>query len=383
MSLRVAARMEGVERTLIRRIFDAAPPDAINLGLGQPDLPTPPRVALAGVRAIAEGRTGYTSTAGGARLREAIASQYRGFARGPEDVVVTVGSQEANFATLMALVDAGDEVLYPEPGYPAYPMMARLLGATPVAYPVRAERGFRIDPEEVGALLSDRTRAVIVCSPSNPTGAVEAPDDLERLAELLAAREVPWISDEVYSGFTYDAPFRSMREFSPRGGIVVSGLSKVFAMTGWRLGWAAGPSAFIARVTAAHQYLVNCAPSISQAAAESCFGAAAEEDRLRYLDVFRRRRDLMAEEIDRIPGVRFSLPGGAFYFFVDVSKYGTSLSLTARVLERRGVLTIPGVAFGGRGEGFVRLSFAAGEGDIVRGVRAFGEEIRRSPSCDP
>ncbi len=378
MSLCAARRMDGIQRTLIRQIFDSAPPDAINLGLGQPDLPTPPRVSLAGVGGIASGRTSYTSTAGDPALRAAIAARYAPFAAGAEDVVVTVGSQEAVFATMLTLLDPGDEVLVPDPGYPAYPIVARLVGAVPVAYRLRPERGFRIDPADVARALTARTRMVVVCSPSNPTGAVDRREDLDRLAVLLAERGIAWLSDEIYAGFAYDGPAPSISAFSPAGGIVISGLSKDLSMTGWRIGWAVGERALVSRIIAAHQYLVTCAPSVSQAAALAALSPDAEPERAAYLETFRRRRALMAEELSRIPGLRFDLPDGAFYFFVDASRFGSALPICRRVLERRKVVTIPGAAFGETCDGWIRISYAAPEEKIVRGIRAFGEELLSS-----
>ena len=373
--IREARRMQGIERTLIRRIHDAAPPGSINLGLGQPDLPTPPRISLAGIGGIGAGRTAYTSTAGDPAVRAAIAARYPGFAAGAGSVVVTAGSQEAVFASVLTLVDAGDEVLVPDPGYPAYPVIARLLGATAVPYPLRAARAFRLDPADVEDRITDRTRLVIVCSPSNPTGAVDRAEDLERLARLLEARGVAWLSDEIYAGFAYDGPAPSLSAFAPSGGVVVSGLSKDLSMTGWRIGWVAAPPDLAARITAAHQYVVTCASSVSQVAALAALAPEAEPERKAYLEIFRRRRDVMAEELSRIPGIRWEMPGGAFYFFVDVSRHGSSLDLCRRILEKRRVITIPGEAFGPGGAGFVRISYAASEEDIRRGIRAAGEEI--------
>lgn len=376
MSLRPARRAASLERTLIRRIFDAAPPDAINLGLGQPDLPTPEVVADAGVEAIRRGHTAYTSTAGDPALRAAIAERYAPFASGPEDVVVTVGSQEAMFAALLCLVDAGDEVLCPDPGYPAYPTVARLVGATPKAYPLRPDRGFRLDPADVEARLGDRTRAVILCSPANPTGAVHGEHELGAVVRMLERRGIAWLSDEIYAGFAYAGDPPSPRGLGEGHGVVVSSLSKDLSMTGWRVGWAVGPGEIVARVVAAHQHLVTCAPTVSQHAARAAFtedGRAAARD---YLERFRRRRKRMAEELARIEGIRFAIPDGAFYFFVDVSAFGDSLELARRILDRRKVVTIPGEAFGPGGAGYLRLSFAATEEDITRGVRAVGEELR-------
>jgi aspartate/methionine/tyrosine aminotransferase len=367
--------MDGIERTLIRRIFDAAPPGAINLGLGQPDLPTPPRIAVAGIAGIAEGRTGYTSTAGDPALRLAVARRYPAIADGPESVVITIGSQEAVFTTIMTLVDPGDEVLVPDPGYPAYPVVVSLLGGSAARYPLRHERRFRVDPDDVLGRITPKTRLVVLCSPSNPSGAMDDDHDLERLAAGLHAAGVPWLSDEIYSGFAYDREASSISRFDPEGGLVVSGLSKDLSMTGWRVGWVVGPRDIVARIIAAHQYVVTCASSVSQAAAVDALGDGAAADRAGYLEIFRARRARMAEELGRIPGLEVTMPDGAFYFFVDVRRFGDSLAIAERVLTRRKVITIPGEAFGPGGAGFLRVSYAASEEDITRGVRALGEEL--------
>ena len=375
MSLRVARRMDGIERTLIRRIFDGAPSGAINLGLGQPDLATPARISLAGIDGIVKGKTGYTSTAGVPAVRAAVAARYPGVASGAESVVITIGSQEAVFVSAMTLVDAGDEVLVPDPGYPAYPVVARLLGAQAVSYPLRPDRAFRVDPADVVSRLTPRTRLVILCSPSNPTGAMDREADLEILAGELFRRGIPWLSDEIYAGFAYDRPAPSISRFVPQGGLVVSGLSKDLSMTGWRIGWVVGPEAIVARITAAHQYVVTCASSISQAAALVALGEAAEIDRTAYLETFRRRRALMADELHAIPRLQVTLPEGAFYFFLDVREFGSSLSIAERLLHRRRVIVIPGEAFGPLGAGFLRVSYAATDDDIRSGVRALGDEL--------
>jgi aspartate/methionine/tyrosine aminotransferase len=291
---------------------------------------------------------------------------------------VTIGSQEAMFAACLTLLDPGDELLYPDPGYPAYPVVARLVGAVGVPYPLSPDRGFRLDPEDVRSRLSERTRLVLVCSPSNPTGAIHRASDLERLARMLDEHGAAWVSDEIYSAYRYDVPCPSLSTLSPGNGVVVSGLSKDMSMTGWRVGWVAGPPHIVTRIVAAHQYLVTCASTLSQKAALAAFTEQGERERDRLIARFRRRRDLMATELTRVPGIRFDLPEGAFYFFVDVSRHGPCLPLAHRILERTGVVTIPGVAFGSGGEGYLRLSYAAAEEDIVRGVRAIASELRLS-----
>jgi aspartate/methionine/tyrosine aminotransferase len=370
-----ARRMQGIQRTLIRRIFDAAPADALNLGLGQPDLPTPDAISLAGIAGIAEHRTGYSSTAGDPALRAALAERYHHAATGPESILVTVGSQEAMFASCLSLVDPGDEILYPDPGYPAYPVVAEMAGAHGVPYPLKATNQFRIDPADIESRITERTRLVIICEPSNPTGAISSQETLRSLAALLEARGIPWISDEIYSGFSYQHPFVSISEIAPAGGLVIGGLSKDLSMTGWRIGWVIGPPEIIQRITATHQYLVTCAPSVSQTAARAAFTSAGRAEAERYLAIFRGRRDVMAEELSRIPGIDATVPDGAFYFFINVSAYGDSLEIARRILEKQRVVTIPGEAFGVQGAGYLRISFATTEANIRRGIRAIGDEL--------
>jgi aspartate/methionine/tyrosine aminotransferase len=198
----------------------------------------------------------------------------------------------------------------------------------------------------------------------------------------LGEAQVAWISDEVYAGFVYNAPALSPASLST-GGIVVSGLSKDSSMTGWRIGWVVGPPPIVARIIAVHQYLVTCASSISQAAALAAFGEAGRRERARMLERFRARRALMARELEAVPGIRFAMPDGAFYFFVDVAAHGDSRSVARRILDRCGVITIPGVAFGDNGEGWLRISYAAREEEIERGVRAIATELSRSPDRPP
>lgn len=375
MSIRLAARAAGLKRTLIREIFESAPADAINLGLGQPDLPTPPSVALAGIAGIARGQTGYGPTAGDPALREAVAATQPELAQGADQVLITVGSQEAMFVACLALLDPGDELLYPDPGYPAYPTVAALAGGRGVAYPLRAENAFRIDAGDIESRLTERTRAVIVNEPSNPTGAISDPAELRRLALVLRSRGVAWISDEIYAGFVYERPLATLAAQDPAGGIVVSGLSKDTSMTGWRIGWIVGPREFVQRCTAVHQHLVTCASNVSQAAAVAAFRPEGRREREAYRETFARRRLLMARELSGIDGLRFAPPDGGFYFFVDAARFGDATECCRRILERGRVIVIPGVAFGRNAPDFIRISFAADELTIREGVRRIGEQL--------
>ena len=361
---------------MIRQIFDAAPAGAINLGLGQPDLGTPETVAEAGVRAIRDGATGYTTTAGLPALRLALRERYEGFLEDPDQIVVTVGSQEAMFAACTALLDPGDELLIPDPAYPAYPAIARLLGATPVRYPLRPERGFRIDPEAVAERITSSTRAVVICEPSNPTGAYSDHDDLERLAGLLAERDVAWISDEIYAAFDYEDAFVSMSQVAPGAGLVVSGLSKELSMTGWRIGWVAGPREAIGRIAALHQYLVTCAPHPSQHAALEALSPRGQAARQQMVQRFSLRRERVGQALASL-GLEFVRPRGAFYVFVDVRGFGDCVELAYRLLREQSLVTVPGAAFGPGGAGFLRLSFAADEADLDEGIARLGRALGR------
>lgn len=379
MRLRPARRVAGLERTLIRRIFDAAPPDAINLGLGQPDLATPPALSLAGIDALARGATGYTTTAGLAELRAAIGAAHPGGPVEPSRVLVTCGSQEALAVACLTLIDPGDEVLCPDPGYPAYPTLVELVGGRARRYRLREEAGFRARAEEIEPLLGARTRLVILGAPANPTGACHRRAELEALLELLRERGVAWISDEVYAGFAYDAPHLSPAELDGEGGVVVSALSKALCMTGWRVGWLVAPPDVMERAVAVHQHLVTCAPTPSQHAGLAAFDERGRRARTQLLERFRRRRALALDELGRA-GLRHAPPDGAFYVFVDVAAGGPSLDVCRRLLERRRVITIPGIAFGPAGEGWLRLSYAAPEAAIVAGIRALGEELAEAQS---
>lgn len=367
-------RVAGFERTLIRRVVDAAPTDAIHLGLGEPDLPTPRVIAAEGVRAIEEGRTRYTTTAGLPALRRAIADRYRP-APSVDEIVVTVGSQEAMYATLAAITDPGGVVVVPDPGYPAYATVARLLGLDVRTYPLDPSRRYRMRATDVLDRVDERTAAVVLCAPSNPTGAIPDVDEVERLARELDARAVPWVSDEIYDAFCYGRVCKSPREVVPTGGVVVSGVSKGACMTGWRLGWVVAPSEVAYRVNVVHQHLVTCAPSPAQYAAIAALGPAGVEARAGLHARFSARRDLVLEELGKIPSVSVDPPDGAFYVFARIEGCTDSMALAMDLVRNAGVVTVPGIAFGSGGEGALRLSYAASEASIVEGVRAIGAHL--------
>ncbi|MBN1938901.1 MAG: pyridoxal phosphate-dependent aminotransferase [Candidatus Aminicenantes bacterium] len=369
--VRLSARAWGLEKSLLRQIADLAGPDCINLGLGEPAFPTP-RAVLDGVsRNIGRWPLGYSANAGLPELRSRIAARAGGDLD-PSCVCVTSGSEEALFLALSILVDPGDEILIPEPGFPSYAGIVRLWGGRAVSYPLRPEDGFTLRSESLAPLLSEKTKAIVINSPSNPTGAVHPASELQRLAGILDERNISAISDEVYRDLYYgnDRP-ASIRTWLPDT-IVVDSLSKTSAMTGWRLGWCITPPGLAQAVTAVHQLAVTCASVPAQRAALLVLeGAADEERRANLIELKRRRQEALSGLKVRL-GLPFNDPDGAFYVFVDVSswkrKWGNSLQIARDLVSRAKVVTIPGIAFGSEGEGFLRFSFAGTSEDFAEGL---------------
>jgi len=370
--IRPAARASGLDKTLLRQIADLADENCVNLGLGELSFPTPRAVVEGVAREIGRWPLGYTANAGLPDLRALIAAR-SGPGIDPERVCVTSGSEEALFLTLAVLVDPGDEILIPDPGFGVYPKIVRLWGGVPVPYSLSWDDGFALRTEAIEAVLTTRTKAVILNSPNNPTGAVYAPEDLRRLAEILNERGIVPISDEVYRGIAYgDTPPASILTWAPSG-MRVDSLSKSCAMTGWRLGWCVVPPDFIKPVIGVHQLAVTCASAISQRAALIALGGEADEETKQNLVELRRRRDLALQCLRRDVELPVIEPAGAFYILVDVSSLranrGTSLEIAVRLASEYRLITIPGIAFGPGGEGSLRLSFAGSPEDFAEGVR--------------
>jgi aspartate aminotransferase len=369
--------LRGIEKSMIRKISDRAKPGSISLGLGEPDLPTPEVIRREAVRVISEEQNGYTLQAGILPLRERIAADYPQLNLTPEQVIVTAGSQESLYLILRTLVEEGDEVLMPNPGFIAYPMIAQMVGARAVTYRLPAKDDFSFDLEDFKSRLSPRTKVVICISPSNPTGRALSNDDLQGMAEAVVASgsNAFIISDEIYRElyFTAERP-ASISEFYPRT-IIVSGLSKSMRMTGWRIGWLAGDEAVMRAALVLHGYVVTCASSISQKTALAAWTNEAAAFRAEYRAIFHRRRDhllgLLRTELD----LRCVTPDGAFYTMVDVSGHGDELRVAEAGLEQ-GVVTIPASAFGSESKGFLRVSFCADEAKLTEGVRRLGAALK-------
>lgn len=364
-----AARLAGIEKSAIRQIYDRAPAGSINLGLGEPDFPTPPVIREEAVRCIHEEKIRYTPNAGLIELRRAIAGYYGDTAK-YENVCVTNGSQEALFVALMALIDPGDEVLCPDPGFVAYPTIVRMAGGEPVFYKLPAKYKFQLSVEDFKRKISSKTKAAIFNSPSNPTGSVLPPIDFACVAKLLAGSEIIVIADEIYQEIYFDRRPSSIKIFYPYS-LQISGLSKSHAMTGWRLGWVYGDPEIIRHLIVLHQYATTCASVISQRAALAAFTEQGRIATEKLREALRARRDFLVAQIDtQLAEFKLNriIPDGAFYLMLEVSRFGKSFEVAERLLTNK-VITIPGAAFGEEAEGYLRLSFAADFELLREGVR--------------
>jgi len=378
MSPMIAGRVAGLKRTLIREIFESAPADALNLGLGQPDIAPPAVLREALSRAASEGPSGYGPTAGDKALRAAIAGYYAPFARRAEDVVVTLGCQEATFAVLGCLLDPGDEVLCPDPGFPGAERAAKTWNAVPRFYPLRAENGFHLDVDEVLGMVGPATKAILVITPSNPTGTVEPRATIERLAEETARRGIALVVDDTYHQLCWTAEGRAFgAPQAPLEHVVVcGGLSKSVALTGWRVGWAVCPdAAFMAKLVAMQQTVLTCPATPIQIGARVAFTPEGEAAAREVKAIFRRRRDIVAEELGGRPEVRMAPLEGAFYAWVDASRCGGGIRFAKRLLEEEKIVVIPGEAFGAGGAGWFRISYAQEDNALRRALKVIAGRL--------
>jgi aspartate/methionine/tyrosine aminotransferase len=356
---------------LIRQITDRARPTSLHLGLGQPDLP----LSEAARRALGDVRDApYTSNRGDAELVERLRR------RTGSEVIVTCGVQEALAVAILGLVSPGADVLVPDPGFPAYPNLVRAAGANPIPY--RLGPRFALDPERVDDAWTDDTVAVLLNSPSNPTGAVADPVALNAVVAICEERGVFWVSDEIYEDFVWEGRHHSAREFGEQG-IVVSGLSKSHAAMGLRIGWLSGPAETVDALVPLHQHLVTCAPTISQKAAVAMLDEHIDQV-THVRRVFQARRRRLLECVAQWPNVPAPSVEGAFYAFVDVRQLldegESSLDLALAILEEADVVTIPGSGFGEAGEGFLRLAYTVEEDMLEDALQRVGGYLRKRSS---
>ena len=378
----VAQRARELEISGIRKMFDAARPNSINLGLGEPDFDPPAEVRRALTAAVEHGMNHYGPSAGLAALREKVAERYRdrdpGTAR--ENVIITSSGSEALVSAALTLYDVGDEVLIPNPGFVLYGPHARLAGATPVPYPLDEGHGFQPDFEALEALRTPRTRAIVVNSPSNPTGGVFPRATVDRLVAFADRYDLTIVSDEVYEEMVYDGQFASFWGRSDRV-VVVNSFSKTFAMTGWRLGFLVAPRPIAVELNKIHYHLVACPSTPAQAAvlAGLELGESAWRPMVRE---FAERRKLVVRSLNRIAGLSCVPPAGAFYAFPKFDWPLTAAEVAGGLLDR-GLITTPGDAFGSLGAGHLRLSFAASRPNLRQGLgilRDYAAGVVRRPS---
>jgi aspartate/methionine/tyrosine aminotransferase len=374
MQLKLPKRLQGVQPTLIRRIFERALPDSINFGLGEPDLPTPQFICEEAARVTLEEQNGYTNHAGLPALREKIAASYPHLDLQPNQVCVTVGSQEAMTAAFLAIVDTGDEVLIPNPGFPAYENCVKISEGVPVFYRLPAEKDFAFDIEEFKSKITTKTKVAVVISPSNPTGKIFTENDLQQIAEVLKDTGIYLISDEIYSDLYFTEKPRSASEFYEQT-IIVSGLSKSLSMTGWRVGWMASSQTDVVKAALTlHGFLTVCTSTISQKASLLGWTEEAERAKAKAREIYRRRGEFLIKLLQKELGLRGTQPEGAFYTMLDVRSLGDDLEIAEKFLQNR-VITVPGIAFGTEAKGFLRISFCNSEERIAEGVRRMGEVL--------
>jgi aspartate/methionine/tyrosine aminotransferase len=378
--VRLAERIEGIgtetsfEAAARARALEATGRHVIHLEIGEPDFDTPANIRRAAARALEDGFTHYGPPTGLPALREAIAAdatRRKGFDVSPDRVIVTPGAKPIMFYALLALAGPGDEVVYPDPGFPIYESMTRFVGATPVPIVLREENEFRLDTDELRRLVSPRTRLVIFNSPQNPTGSVLTKEDIEAIAAIAVERDVVVLADEIYGRILYEGAHHSIAALPGLADrtIVLDGFSKTYAMTGWRLGYAIVPEPLVLPFSRLIINSVSCTASYSQiAAVEALTGPQDSVDAM--VREFRTRRDLIVEGLNEIDGIRCLEPDGAFYVFPNVSGTGMDGARFAdRMLHEGGVSVLAGTAFGSSGVDHVRISYANSQENIREALR--------------
>ena len=385
---RIAERATSVSAEPFRLALNL-PEDVLRLSVGEPDFETPSFVREAAKQAIDEGLTHYSPASGYDELRKAVAEKLRrenhinyDYER---EIVITPGSSPGIHLVLQTLLDPGDEVLVPDPGWFHYMTLVSLCGATPVGLPIELGQSQAIDISAVGKLISDKTKVLILNSPSNPTGTVLSKDDIKAAGELAERHDLLIISDEIYEKIIYPGNQHvspaSLLGLKDRT-ITSNGFSKAYAMTGWRVGYLAGPPEIIDKVTALNGYILVCPSSVSQRAAEAALTNPKVNDAVQSMvDQFTKRRAIVLECLADLPGIRVYPPQGTFYTWIDIRGTGLSSEQFAyKLLEENRVGVLPGNLFGKRGEGHVRISFATGEDTLKQGLERFRKFVKRHTS---
>ena len=355
------------------RMLEAEGMDVVHLEIGEPDFDTPENVVRAGVDALAGGFTHYGPSPGLPEVRARIAQEVadtRGISVSGDNVVVTPGGKPIMFFVLLALAEHGDEVLYPNPGFPIYESMINFSGAEAVPMPLREDRDFTVDVDEVAEQITPATKLIIINSPNNPCGSVMSREELRALAELAVERDVLVLADEIYSRFLYEGEHHSITAFPGMAErtIILDGFSKTYAMTGWRLGYGVMPLELVEPVSRLVTNSVSCTASFTQMAAIEALDGP-QDDAHGMVAEFKRRRDLIVNGLNAIPGIRCPMPKGAFYVFPNVEGTGLgSAEFADRLLQEAGVACLSGESFGEYGKGYVRFSFANSAENIQKAL---------------
>jgi aspartate aminotransferase len=378
--VRLASRMDRIgtetafEAAARARALESTGRDVIHLEIGEPDFDTPRHISEAAARGVLEqGMTHYTAAAGILPLREAIAAdvkRWKGIDASPDQVIVTPGAKPIMFYAMLALIEEGDEVIYPNPGFPIYESMIRYVGGTAVAAPLREANEFRMDVEEVERLVTDRTRLIVINSPHNPTGSTLTADEIRTIARIALAHDLVVLTDEIYGRLQYEgeplsiATLPGMAERT----ITLDGFSKTFAMTGWRLGYGIVPDWLVKAYSTLVINSVSCTNAFAQAGAIAALTGPQDEPEA-FRDEFIARRALIVQGLNAIPGVSCVMPHGAFYVFPNVSAFGrSSAEIADHLLYDGGVCGLPGTSFGSHGEGYLRFSYANSRANISRAL---------------
>lgn len=373
-----------IEPSGIRKFFDVVSemPDAISLGVGEPDFDTPWNVREEGIYSLEKGRTFYTSNAGLKDLRIEICNYLKrriGLNYEPDhEVLVTVGGSEAIDVALRCMVDPGDEVLIPQPSYVSYLPCAVMADAVPVMIELKAENEFKLTKEQLLESITDKTKILVMPFPNNPTGAIMTEEELAELVPVIIEKDLYVISDEIYSELTYKGHHHSIAEFPgmKERTVVINGFSKSYAMTGWRLGYACGPANIIEQMTKLHQFAIMCAPTNSQFAAVEALRNCDEEIE-KMAEAYNQRRRFLVDAFRKM-GLECFEPFGAFYIFPSIKKFGmSSEEFCNRLLQEEKLAVVPGTAFGECGEGFVRISYAYSIDNLKAGLQRIEHFISR------
>jgi aspartate aminotransferase/aminotransferase len=367
-------------RSAIREIMALAAgrQNVIHLEVGEPDFSTPPHIIEDAFAASRAGWTKYSPNAGLPTLRQRVAERIsRSWQRGAraDQIVITTGAIGALYSALMAVIDPGDEVLIPDPGWPNYEAIVHLAGATPVRFAQRAARGFLPDPAEIAGLVTPRTKALLINTPGNPTGAVFPAALMEDIGQIVRASGIYLVSDEIYEEIVFEGEHVSAAQFTPADRLfVVSGFSKTYAMTGWRVGWLVCPPDLAAIATGLQEPVTSCASTISQKAAEAAL-VGDQQCAKNFRDVFKRRRDIVVDVFGNT-GLLPAVPEGTFYALIDIASSGRpSLEFAKELLLARDTAVVPGITFGPSGDRYVRVAFTIADDELREGLQRLRAHI--------